>query len=410
MTHDPDPQMLKSISAIPTAAGASVAPLRVLQVVPSYYPAVRYGGPIRSVHALGASLVRRGHHVSVYTTNVDGDQDSDVPLRTPVDMDGVSVHYFPVPALRRLFWSPALDKHLRQTVTTFDLVHLHSVFLWPTFRAARAAHHAGVPYLISPRGMLVGDVIRRKSRLVKSAWIALVEKRNLAQAARLHVTAQIEGEEAKALGLTLPGIFCVPNGVSWPSRHVALAAGPYSDIPRPYALFLSRINQKKGLDRLIRTWKSVPDLSLLIAGNDEENYLPTLKALAKSEGVTDRLMFLGPVSDEDKWALYENAEMFVLPSYSENFGNVVAEAMAMSCPVVITPEVGVAELVRESGAGVVTSGEPRVLARAIADLHRNEDQRKRFGMLGRQVASERLSWEGVAAQMEAEYCRIVRGA
>jgi glycosyltransferase involved in cell wall biosynthesis len=410
MTHDLDQHMLKSLSAIPTAASAADAPLRVLQVVPSYYPAVRYGGPIRSVHALCASLVRRGHHVSVFTTNVDGDRDSDVPLRTPVDMDGVSVHYFPVPALRRLFWSPALDKHLRQAVGKFDLVHLHSVFLWPTFRAARAAHRAGVPYLISPRGMLVGDVIRRKSRFVKSAWIALVEKRNLAQAARLHVTAEIEEEEAMGLGLALPGIICVPNGVSWPSRHLALAAGPFANLPRPYALFLSRINRKKGLDRLIRAWKWVPELSLMIAGNDEENYLPTLKALAKSEGVMDRLQFLGPVSDEHKWALYENAEMFVLPSYSENFGNVVAEAMAMSCPVVITPEVGLAKLVRESGAGVVTSGEPRVLARAIADLHRNELQRKRLGALGRQIASERLSWEGVAAEMEAEYYRIVRGA
>jgi glycosyltransferase involved in cell wall biosynthesis len=401
--------MLKSPSIGRAAAGAATAPLRLLQVVPSYYPAVRYGGPIRSVHALCVSLVRRGHQVSVYTTNVDGDRDSNVPLGTPVDMDGVSVHYFPVPALRRLFWSPALGKHLRKAVGGFDLVHLHSVFLWPTFGAARAAYRAGVPYVISPRGMLVGDVIRRKSRFIKSAWIALIERRSLAQAARVHVTAEIEGEEAKALRLALPRIFCVPNGVSWPSCHLALAAGPFAKVPLPYALFLSRINHKKGLDRLIRAWKWVPQLVLVIAGNDEEGYLSELKALAESEGVAKRLRFLGPVSDEHKWALYENAEMFVLPSYSENFGNVVAEAMAMACPVVITPEVGLAKLVQETGAGVVTPGEPRVLARAIADLHGNELQRKRLGNLGRLVATERLSWEGAAAQMEAEYYRILRG-
>jgi glycosyltransferase involved in cell wall biosynthesis len=400
---------LKSPSTTLAEAGAAQRPLRVLQVVPSYYPAVRYGGPIRSVHALCASLVRRGHQVDVYTTNLDGDRDSDVPLGKPVDMDGVSVHYFPVPALRRLFWSPALGRHLQRAVGSFDLVHLHSVFLWPTFGAARAAHRARVPYLISPRGMLVGDVIRRKSRLVKSAWIALVERRSLRQAARLHVTAEIEGEEAKALGLTLPAIFCVPNGVSWPSHHLGLAAGPFADIDRPYALFLSRINHKKGLDRLIRAWKWVPQLALIIAGNDEENYLPTLKALARREGVADRLRFLGPVSDEHKWALYEHAEMFVLPSYSENFGNVVAEAMAMACPVVITPEVGLAKLVRESGAGVVTPGEPHILAQSIAELHRNELQRRKLGILGRRLATERLSWDGVAAQMEAEYYRILGG-
>jgi glycosyltransferase involved in cell wall biosynthesis len=399
--------MLKSAPTRP-AAVPFAAPLRVLHVVPAYYPAVRYGGPIRSVQALCASLARRGHRVSVYTTNMDGDQDSDVPLDRPVDLDGVLIHYFSVPALRRLFWSPGLARRLRKSVCQFDLVHLHSIFLWPTYAAARAAKRAGVPYLMSPRGMLVGDVIRRKSRFVKSAWIEWVERRSLAEAARLHVTAEIEADEAKSMGLKLPEVVCVPNGVSWPSTYQALGAGPLGALPRPYALFLSRINRKKGLDRLIRAWKWVPQLALIIAGNDDENYLPELKRLAGSEGVADRLQFVGAVSDEHKWALYESAEMFILPSYSENFGNVVAEAMAMACPVVITPEVGLAKLVSEVGAGVVTHGEPRVLAQAITELHHDEVRRKRLGVAGRRAAVEHLSWDGVAAQMEIEYYRILQ--
>jgi glycosyltransferase involved in cell wall biosynthesis len=385
----------------------SAAPLRVLHVVPSYYPAVRYGGPIRSVQALCASLVSRGHHVSVYTTNIDGDNDSDVPLGEAVELEGVSIHYFPVPALRRLFWSPGLTRKVRESVAEFDLVHLHSIFLWPTYVAARAAKRAGVPYLISPRGMLVPDVIRRKSRFAKSVWIDLVERRSFAEAARLHVTAEIEGDEANAMQLELPEIFCVPNGVSWPTTHPSISAGPFGSVPRPYALFLSRINRKKGLDRLIRAWKWVTELTLIVAGNDDEDYLAELKVLADSEGVADRLRFVGAVSDVHKWALYENAEMFVLPSYSENFGNVVAEAMAMSCPVVVTPDVGLAKLVQEVGAGVVTPGEPQVLAQAIMELHHDEIRRKRQGALGRRAAIERLSWDGVAAQMESEYCRIL---
>jgi glycosyltransferase involved in cell wall biosynthesis len=387
--------------------GEPTARLRLLQVIPSYYPAVRYGGPIRSVHALCAALVRRGHQVSVYTTNIDGEGNSDVPLATPVDMDGVLVHYFPIGAIRRLCRSPSLGRQLRSTVGNYDLVHLHSVFLWPTYSAARAAYRARVPYIVSPRGMLVRDVIRAKSRFAKSAWIELVERRSLSQAARVHVTAEIEEVEARALGLSLPETFCVPNGVSWPGRHSALVSGPYADIPRPYALFLSRVNRKKGLDRLISAWKWVPQLALIVAGNDDEGILPELKALAHSEGVADRVTFLGAVSDEHKWALYENAEMFILPSHSENFGNVVAEAMAMACPVVTTPDVGLAKLVREVGCGIITAGEPRILARAITELQKNELQRKRMGALGRQAAIERLSWAGVAAQMEAEYHRIL---
>lgn len=235
----PKPSVVRLVTA------ASNIRLRILQVIPTYYPAVRYGGPIRSVHALCVSLVRRGHQVTVYTTNIDGNADSDVPLGRPVDIDGVSVFYFPVPALRRIYWCPALARQLRAAVSDFDIVHLHSVFLWPTYIAARAAHRAGVPYVISPRGSLVGDLIHRKSRFVKTAWINLVERRSLARAARLHVTAEIEGDEAKALGLKLPEIFCVPNGVDWPSHHPSLAAGPFGNIPKPYALFLSRINHKR---------------------------------------------------------------------------------------------------------------------------------------------------------------------
>src|SRR5579863_6141690 len=121
--NEPCQHMPKSAAAPLTATGAPV-PLRLLHVVPTYYPAVRYGGPVRSVHALCASLVRRGMEVSVYTTNIDGDGNSEVPLGTPVEMDGVLVHYFPVPVLRRLYWCPALAGQMRRTIAEFDLVHL----------------------------------------------------------------------------------------------------------------------------------------------------------------------------------------------------------------------------------------------------------------------------------------------
>ncbi len=377
--------------------------LRILQVIPTYYPAVRYGGPIRSVHGLSAALVRRGHEVHVFTTSVDGDKDSDVEIGRAVDIDGVQVTYFKVPALRRLYWSPAMGERLRRVVADYDVVHLHSVYLWPTWAAARAAERARVPYLIAPRGSLIDELICRKSRWLKKAWIALIEQRSLARAAGLHVTSDLEGAEAQALGLRLPEIFCVPNGVSWPATHAPLEAGPLAGLPRPYALFLSRINWKKGLDRLIRAWQSVPDLTLVIAGNDEDGYQRGLEGLAVAAGIADRVRFVGPVSDEHKWALYEAAEMFILPSYSENFGNVVAEAMAMKCPVIVTPEVGLAPFIVETGAGVVCDGEPPILARAICMLHADATLRREMGAKGKEAVTDRLSWDAVAAHMERVY-------
>src|SRR5271163_3211119 len=116
--------------------------LRILQVVPTYLPAVRYGGPIRSVHALATSLVERGHEVHVFTTSVDGPNDLDVPTTKPVNLDGVQVRYFPVRFMRRLYWCPSLARALREEIHSFDVVHLHSVFLWPTAAAARIAKRA----------------------------------------------------------------------------------------------------------------------------------------------------------------------------------------------------------------------------------------------------------------------------
>ena len=387
--------------------GAAAQRLRVLHVVPAYYPAVRYGGPIRSVHGLAVAQARRGHDVHVYTTSMDGDADLDVPLDCQVDLDGVGVHYFRVPALRRLAWAPTLAYRLRSSVAQFDVVHLHSVFLWPTWAAARAARRANVPYFVAPRGMLVRDLIHRKNRWVKSAWIALIERVTLAKAAGIHVTAEIEGAELQAMGLSLPEVVWIPNGVEWPSQHVPLHEGPFARLPRRYALFLSRLSWKKGLDRLITAWQWVPDIPLVIAGNDDEGYRPKLEALVSALGLAHRILFVGPASDAHKWALYEHAELFVLPSYSENFGNVVAEAMAMQCPVVVTPEVGIASMVSAAGAGLVTDGAPEQLAAAVRQVLSDAGRRGEFGRRGREAALTQLSWSGVAAQTEDLYLRAL---
>lgn len=383
--------------------------LRILQVVATYYPAVRYGGPIRSVHGLAAALAKRGHDVHVYTTNVDGDSVLDVPVDRPVDLDGVKVHYFPVSAaLKRLYWSPALERRVRDSIAEFDVLHTHAVFLMPMRAAARAAARAGVPYVVAPRGMLVRDLIQRKSRWVKMAWINLIERTTLANAAAVHVTADVEGTELQGLGLPARRIECIPNGVDWPAQHLPLEQGPFAHLPERYVLFLSRINWKKGLDRLIKAWAWVPDIPLVIAGNDDENYRPQLEELARSSGVADRVLFVGPASDAHKWALYQRAQLFVLPSYSENFGNVVAEAMAMGCPSLVTAEVGIAPILTASGAGKVVSGEPQQLAAEITGLLADSTARQQMSRKALEAARAHLSWPGIAAQAEHLYRTIQR--
>lgn len=382
--------------------------LRILHVIAAYYPAVRYGGPIRSAHGLCAALARRGHDVHVYTTTMDGDCDLQVPVDRPVDIDGVKVHYFPVPALRRIVWSPALGQRLQESILDFDVVHTHGVFLWPTWVAARIAARRAVPYVITPHGMLIREAVRRKSRWIKTAWIKLIERRTLALAASVQITARLEGVDLVAQRLARSeNLTLIYNGLDCPSEHVPLSQTPYAGLPPRYALFLSRINWKKGLDRLIAAWQYVPDIPLVIAGNDEEGYTPKLVALAQSLGLAERVLFTGPVSDEHKWALYEQAQVFLLPSYSENFGIVVAEAMAMGCPVVVTPDVGLAENVQSASAGVVVGNEPAQLGAAVNALLRDEPGRLEMGRRGRELVRDQLTWSGVVEHMEQLYLRML---
>ena len=364
--------------------------MRLLHVVPTYLPATRYGGPIFAVHGLCRALARRGHEVHVFTTNVDGGGVSDVPLNCPVEMDGVRVHYF-ASQFRRLYYSGSMRKALRTFVPLCDVVHVHSVFLWPTTAAGRVAGRAGVPYAVSPRGMLVPELIRRKSRLAKSMWLRMVERQTLREAAFIHFTSQRELDDARQLDLPLPSPAIVPNGIDLP---------PLANAPRDERLlvFLGRINWKKGLDRLIEAMRRV-DARLVIAGNDEENYAATLP---RAENVE----FVGVVSGEAKNALLARAAALVLPSLSENFGNVVLEAMAQATPVVVTPEVGLARDVEAAGAGVVTSAEG--LAAALNALLADRAQREEMGRRGRALVEARFTWERVAAEMEEHYACSLR--
>jgi len=269
--------------------------MKVLHIVPTYLPATRYGGPIYSVHGLCKALAAKGHEVHVFTTNVDGENNSDVPINTAVDIDGVKVWYFSSDRLRRLYYSPQMKIELETRIKEFDLVHLHSVFLWPTSAAARIAYDANVPYVLSPRGMLVKELVQRKSRWLKTAWLRLIEKKTLEQAARLHVTSFDEAVDLSEFSFRRPSVINIANGVDLPEGWLQEdVTKDVADVisASDYVVYFGRINWKKGLDRLLRAWVDVPGWRLVIAGNDEEGYLPTLHKVAAESGVKERVTFI----------------------------------------------------------------------------------------------------------------------
>lgn len=290
--------------------------MRILHVLPAYLPAVRYGGPVFTVHSLCRELAARGHEVDVITTNVDGHGVSDVPAGEPVWRDGVKVRYFSSPVLRQLFWAPVMAQVLKRDIGTFDLVHLHTVYQWPTFAAACAARTSAVPYVLSPRGMLVKDLIRRRSRIAKSLWIAAIERRNIERATAVHVTSALEADELNRFGWVLPPVVTVPNGVDDPVETpatvapdvVAAAAGA-----GPVVLYLGRLSWKKGLDRLVRAFAHTAPGVLVIAGTDDEGLGDGLVALAHEMGIGERVRILPrTIGGADKEYLFRAARVFVV--------------------------------------------------------------------------------------------------
>jgi glycosyltransferase involved in cell wall biosynthesis len=366
--------------------------MRILQVVPTYLPARRYGGPIVAVHGLSKALVARGHDVDVFTTNVDGNGVLAVPTGTPVPLDGVCVAYYPSP-FPRLYWSPKMQTALSKTIGRYDLVHVHAVYLWPGVAAAATARRAGVPYVISPRGMLVPELIRRKSRWMKTAWLTLVERRGFASAAAIHFTSRLEWDDAARVGLPLPSPFVVPNGIDIEARP---------DIPRDdrTLVFLGRVNWKKGLEAVIEALPRLDGVRFLVVGNDDEDLQPRLRALADRLGVGGRVEFAGPVYGPAKNEILARATLFVLLSRSENFGNAVLEALAMETPVVLSSEVGLADEVCRAGAGAIGIN-------AIATLLDDPARRAEMGRRGRVLVESGFGWPQIAAQMEEAYrCSI----
>lgn len=384
--------------------------MKILHVVPTYLPAIRYGGPIYSVHGLCQALVNLGHEVHVFTTSVDGPADSNVIHECPVDVNGVNVWYFRCRWLRRLYFAPALQRRLQEEISSFDLVHLHSVFLWPTWAAARAARKAGIPYVLSPRGMLVKDLIARKSTLIKKIWIRCIEKRNLEQAALIHLTSALEADELERFSFALRNKAVVANGVQQPQQWSL--AEVQEDVCRgikhdKYVLYFGRITWKKGLDLLLRSWKDVFGARLIIAGNDEDGYCSKLQEIARQEGVEDSVVFLPRlITGADKEALFAGAKIFVLPSRSENFGITVLEALVRRVPVIVTADVGAAEIVHHSGGGRVE--EQKNFGTVLDTMLKDNPLLQQMGENGYNWVQDRYSWSAIAREMVKEYTTVMQ--
>jgi glycosyltransferase involved in cell wall biosynthesis len=379
--------------------------LRVLHVVASYLPATRYGGPIVSVHGLARAQAALGLDVSVLTTSVDGARDSDVLHEQAILLDGVKVYYFRSRFLRRLYFSWRMFAWLKAHIKRFDVVHLHAVFLYPMTMAARVAWRAQKPYVIAPRGMLVPELFAQRSGWIKRAWMAMFDHVTITRAKAFHATSELEIADAKRLGVAVTNPVVIANGVLSPSDADSL--------PRPceqaYILYLGRLSEKKRIGLLLEALAKVPDMHLIIAGVDELGNRDRLERFAQSLNVFHRVQFLGELSATEKWPWLAHARALALVSVNENFGNAVAESLAVGRPVIVSSGVGLAPEVHRFDLGWVADDAVQ-LVQAMREASSDSDSLISKATNARTYAQRELSWSAIAQQSVSLYRSVAAHA
>jgi glycosyltransferase involved in cell wall biosynthesis len=322
-------------------------------------------------------------------------------------MDGVTIDVHPQwPVLRRFAVSIPLVRSLADKARYADIVHNHS--LWSMVNVATGWVVPGkrAKLVVSPRGTLSAWALSR-SKWVK--WLLWpLQRRILAKADLLHATSKAELADIRALGFTAP-VVVIPNGIDLPGTDEEAASG--SPAFRTL-LFLGRIHPTKCVDRLLHAWKTLQDRhagwQLMIVGGGDPQYVRQIVALAASLGLK-RVEFAGPLYGAEKTRAYRAAELFVLPSHSENFGMAVAEALAHGCPAIVSQGAPWAGLEVE-GCGWWVKHDVESLARTLDTAMSQPAARLAcMGRKGRDWVARDFAWETVAQRMEAAYQWVVHG-
>ena len=259
------------------------------------------------------------------------------------------------------------------------------MFSFSSLAAALAARLSGVPYIVRPLGILSTYGVNQRRPLLKRASFQLIERRILVNAAAVHFTSQQEWDKAELLGVRLRGAV-VPLGVAGPDASRTKA--PYSVRPgQKVVLFLSRLDRKKNIEGLLAGFALVrrahPDVVLVVAGDGPAEYARSLWHRARTEGIAGFTVWTGHVEGIEKWGAFAAADVFVLPSFSENFGIAAVEAMIAGLPCVCGRGVAIGEAIAVAGAGVITDPDPVSIANDLGRLLEDKSARFRMGAAAR---------------------------
>ena len=383
--------------------------LRLTHVQGIFAP--EHGGPTYSLANYCRGQVAAGHQVSVRVLEGYPHTSAALRLDPPVDM-AVDRVDFP----SKLGGSVALRRRLSQDPPP-DIYHLHGVWLLAMHYGAQEARGGGVPYVVELMGGY--ETYARRQKWLRK-WISrkLFQDNLLRRAGCLHAGSADEAKGLRAMGFRVP-IMVIPVGVDTGQIARDTAALSINVPPRPgwanhpFLLYLARLHPKKGIELLLRAWsevaKNYPDHQLMVAGSGTPEYFGRCRRLAVELGIQDSCVWLGQVSEVEKNWLYRRATAYVLPTYSENFGNTIAEALAHGIPIVTTTRTPWTHL-PEEGCGWIVEPTVAALREAISSaLETNEQERQHMGIKGKLLVERKYSLASVIERMDRMYNWLLGG-
>ena len=388
--------------------------MKILQVIPAFYPAHAYGGTVEVAYRLSKELVRRGHEVTVYTS--DSIDKYHRQKSRVLEIDGIKVYYFKTLNSRlawnhRLICIPSILPRLRREINSFDIVHLHSYYTFLNIATYHYAKRYGIPYVLQAHGSVLPTF--KKQRL-KNIFNLFFGYRMLRDASKVIALTKTEVEQYKKMGVDENKIEIAPNGIDLSEYENLPKRGEFR---RKYLigdaekiiLYLGRIHKIKGIDLLVNAFadlvKELDGVKLVIVGPDD-GFLSTLKRQIEDLKIGYRILFTGPLYERDKLKAYVDADVYVLPSVYEIFGITVLEACACGTPVIVTDRCGMADFV-DGRVGYVVEYDKDQLRDAIIKVLSDDELRRRFGEGGKRLVREEFGWDGVVRKIERIYERTI---
>jgi glycosyltransferase involved in cell wall biosynthesis len=368
--------------------------LRVIHVVPAITEEA--AGPSYSVPRLCEALISNGVDVRLAVLNC---------VNRVINLPYLKVFHLGL-GPRKLGVSTKMKKWLKQEVTLrhVDIIHNHSLWMMPNVYAGSVVKNSQCRLVVSPRGTLSEYALKLNALQKKIFW-RIFQGPALANASCFHATAECEYEDIRRVGFKQP-VCIIPNGIDLPSFEKKHQGN------RKQVLFLGRIHPKKGVDILLRSWQMVesrfPDWDLHIVGPDNGGYLDEMQLLAKKLQL-NRTIFTGPLFGENKLNAYRSANLFVLPTHSENFGMTVAEALAAGTPAIVSKGAPW-EGLRENGAGWwIDVGEEALVTCFEEALSTPHEQLAQMGEAGYEWMKRDFSWQRIGEQFKITYQWLLNG-